>query len=167
MDDSRPNAATPPPRTLLEISEENRLDKMAAIIAGLSKGVTISKMAELLDVERSTIYRWRKPYPEFAEEWDEATILAADFMEDLIRSHAEKDWRAGEAWLRANRRDKWGTHVKTDANVVHVVDELDQLLNAIDGHARPAGVISAGLPARIATAPSAPVASSRDGGEPR
>ena len=100
----------------------------------LSKGVTVSGAARAAGIARKTVYLWRDGDEAFAAQWDEHVKIGVECVEDIVRQHAAKDWRAAEAWLRAHARNKWGQHVKTDQTVR--MSNLDDLLDELDGQGR-------------------------------
>jgi hypothetical protein len=51
-------------------------------LAGLAKGLSATGAAALVNVDRTTVYRWRNADPEFAKAWDEAIEAGTDILED-------------------------------------------------------------------------------------
>ncbi len=101
-----------------------KANKIRAFLDVLRKGVTVSTAGAELKIERSTLYSWRSTNPEFQAAWDEAIEIGNDFLEDVIRKHAAKDWRAAEALLKARRPKQWNstrlTHAGDPDNPVKV-----------------------------------------------
>ena len=111
-----------------------RPKKMDAFCKLVGKGVTPSTACEQIDVARTTIYEWRLTYPEFAEAWTAAVEIGNEFLEDVIRKHSAKDWRAAEALLKARNRKKWGTHVETEQKLT--IRPLDDVMDELDANGR-------------------------------
>jgi hypothetical protein len=107
-------------------AEAGRDRKMATFLECSRKGITVTTAAKEVGVNRWTVYNWRETCPEFAALWDEAKEQGCDHVEDIILKHAQKDWRAAESWLRANRREKWGNRQKNEASELNA-DPSEQI----------------------------------------
>ena len=117
-----------------EPQDLERADKMAAFLKLLGKGVTPSTASEQVGVVRATVYNWRAAYPEFGDAWDAHLEIGNEFLEDVIRKHSAKDWRAAEALLKARNRKKWGTHVETEQKLT--IRALDDVMDELDANGR-------------------------------
>ncbi len=56
--------------------------KRARFIAATEKGLSVSAAAETAGVNRTLLYKWRRRYADFAEQWDDATTAATEAIED-------------------------------------------------------------------------------------
>jgi hypothetical protein len=88
----RPNKATPIRRgALLEALRQGASREVAAAVAG---------------IDRTTLWRWTRYDPTFAEEVERADAEAEMAMVKVI--HDANDWRASAWWLERRRPHEWG-----------------------------------------------------------
>jgi hypothetical protein len=107
----------------------------AVIVKVLSEGWSITKACREAKVQRCTVYEWRERDPEFRKAWDDAIVAGLDSIEDLVRNAGERDWRAGEAVLKAKRSEVWNPRQKTDVTL-NASEGLLAALQAVELTAR-------------------------------
>lgn len=88
----------------------------AAFLEHLRTGLPVQKCARACSLAYSTFRAWRQDDPEFAAAWDDAREEGLDNVEALVLKAATTDWRAAEAYLKAQRPETWGRQ-KVDASV--------------------------------------------------
>lgn len=89
----------------------------AAFLTVLRGGLSISAACRMAKIPRRTAYYWREQDDEFRATWFEAECSGLDHHEDNVAKAGKDDWRASEAFLKARRRDVWGTQ-KIDSTIV-------------------------------------------------
>lgn len=77
----------------------------AGFLDAISRGVTVSKAAELMGCSRKTAYAARARSPEFAAQWDDAIEQACDALEQAALTRALVGWD----------EPVWGTETFFDA----------------------------------------------------
>lgn len=60
----------------------------AAVLVLLAKGHTPAVVGAQLNIARSTLLKWRRDDPQFAEAWEEAVEAGVDLLEEEIRRRA-------------------------------------------------------------------------------
>ena len=146
MTDLTPHAreAEPPKNGRGARKDADRAKAQGQFLEMLAKGVTASGAAKAAGVTRQAAYLWRDGNADFAAQWDEHVKIGVESVEDIVKQHAIKDWRAAEAWLRAHARNKWGQHVQTDQSLTITeaakqavkAEAMRELLDSIDGQGR-------------------------------
>jgi transposase-like protein len=67
---------------------EYSLSTRERFIAELKATANVSRSAAAIAINRRTAYDWRRQYPDFAEEWDQAIECAVDELEAEARRRA-------------------------------------------------------------------------------
>ena len=126
-----------------DVFTKRRNRRMLVFIDCLKKGLSIAGAAKHAHVNKSQLYIWRTKYPSFDDAWSNGLDEGCDFLEDVIRGHSLKDWRAAESLLKARRPEKWRERYVNDQSTTNVnvlIAEAEgasvALKNRIDGIAR-------------------------------
>ena len=129
-------AGKPIKRKKAPMPEDIRREKAkAVIIATLSEGWSITRACKDAGVERCTAYAWRERDATFRKAWNTAVTAGLDSIEDIVRGAGDRDWRAGEAILKAKRPEVWNPRQKTDVTLT-ASEGLLAALQAIELSAR-------------------------------
>lgn len=131
------------------LPEDLRREKAkAVIIETLNGGWSITKACKTAGVNRCTAYEWRDRDDAFRKAWDDAIVGGLDSIEDLVRGAGERDWRAGEAILKAKRPETWNPRQKADVTL-NASEGLLAALRAIEtsGRGLPAPEVEAAIEA--------------------
>src|SRR5690606_4631594 len=66
--------------------------KLAEFLDRLSQNGNVTVSAETCNLARRTLYDLRSSDPEFAQAWDDAMVMAADYLEQEARRRAVEGW---------------------------------------------------------------------------
>lgn len=76
-------------------------EKAELFCEALRSGKRVSYASELIGVDRTTAYNWKKQYPDFAEQWDSSSAYANERMEEVVYEMGiNGDLAAAMWWLR-------------------------------------------------------------------
>lgn len=103
-------------------------------------GLTIPEMAREFKVAVSTVNKWRRDYPEFAEAMDDGRDLADARVEDaLYQSAISGNVTACIFWLKNRRPAKWRDVQRTEhtgadgGQIEHLTsDQLDREIERLE-----------------------------------
>jgi transcriptional regulator with XRE-family HTH domain len=130
-----------------------------------AEGLTDRELAEAFGVSRSTIFRWRAAYPEFAEATRLGKAVADDrveralyeraigYEEEAVRVYlpagAEQpvivrykrevraDVTAALQWMRARRPEIWACPAPPPEEETNIAEEIRKAMERVDRIARP------------------------------
>lgn len=75
---------------------------------GIRSSLSVQQACINADINRRTIYHWKKNDPDFAEEWQEAYESGTDLLEDIaVQRAAERSDQLMIFMLRARRPEKY------------------------------------------------------------
>ena len=105
-------------------------DKKIEFINALRDTGIVRRAADVADIDRMTVYEWRKGDPEFRAAWDTALEEATDLVEHSLFNQAvsEKNVVATIFYLKGNRA-KYRDRLSVDVNAVQ--GEIEQRLSAL------------------------------------
>ncbi len=109
-------------------------------------GATDEELAKFLDVNRDTIYEWKKKYPEFTDAIKNGREYAdIEVAKSLYSKACKGDVTAIIFWLKNRRPDQWRdqTNVKHEheftAKITQAQETLEEKLNAAFASQSPEG----------------------------
>jgi hypothetical protein len=109
-------------QSLREQITANQVDRMERFLSVIAEGLSISRGARAAGVSRTTPYNWENDYPEFKVAWAEAKEEGLDLHEDRISAAGNYDFKASEIFLKARRKDVWGTKIDSTVNATVKLD---------------------------------------------
>jgi len=81
-------------------------------------GATDDEIAEFLEINRSTLYEWKKRFPDFADAiWSGKQGADAIVAESLFKSAKSGDVAAAKHWLNNRRPDRWRDKSETKVTI--------------------------------------------------
>jgi hypothetical protein len=101
-------------------------ERMAAIIAHVRAGSTLTDAAQSCEIDRVTLWAWRNDDATFSNSLMAAEAECANDMAACIAKAAPTDWKAAESWLKRRRREDWGDRVahEIDNDIAQLMAQL-------------------------------------------
>lgn len=110
-------------------------DYIELVIDYLSKGKTLESFAGVIRVSRTTLYNWRKLYPEFDEAVDIGQSAALAKWEDLLIANAEEGTGSSATCIygtkNRSRDGSWRDKVEVEQKTTHIVQNADALADLL------------------------------------
>jgi hypothetical protein len=80
-------------RTETSGNEKYTPEKVKAFLVTLADTAQVAKAAQTIGMTRMGVYNWRKKYPEFAAQWDEAVAIGMTRLEDEGVRRGADGWK--------------------------------------------------------------------------
>lgn len=123
-------------RTERKVGRPSRYSEAVAqaIFDKLSKGVTRTAAAEAAGISREAFYDWTREYDTFLDgvlkaEAEAEAVYTQSIYDAAVGEGVNKDWRAGETWLKRRRRADYGDTLdirKVDAETLLALLQLQR-----------------------------------------
>lgn len=103
-------------------------EKIAEIVANISKGATNKDSAQLADIAEDTFYEWMKK-KEFSEPIKKAKAKRRTLMINRILIASNKTWQAAAWYLERTEPEDFGRHremeVKGDGEIIVTIKDYE------------------------------------------